>query len=452
MRTLPSPSCPAATDPAQALHAPAPLHAITVEVPRTLEGLLAEAVPDTALAFVRGGEGLVGHGTAAVAYARGPERIATLRTWFARVTAGATVQDEVGRPGTGLAAFATFAFSHASDIPSRLVIPEIVLGADPHGAWLTWVTQEPAPTRQGAMARLRALTEDAGAESLPDAAVPAPAPTLSEGRVTSAAYVDAVAAGVARIKGGEAEKIVLGRDALVQLHRPVPVGSLLPTLAERFPTCWVYSLDGLFGATPEMLVQVRSGAVHARVLAGTLDREGVDAAGAEAARAGLLADHKQREEHGYAIDSLTRTLGPLVTSLQAPEEPFVLELPNVWHLASDVSAELAVGPDGRRAGVLDLVQVVHPTAAVCGTPRADAERIIRELEGADRGHFAGPVGWVDAAGNGEFGIALRGGAVQADGNSVRVWAGCGIVAESVPEEELAETRAKLRPMLTALGV
>lgn len=435
--------------------------------------LLTELAGDATLVFTRDGRGLLGFGRAAEAEAVGEDRIGVLRAWFGALRDTAEVDDRVGAPGTGLTAFGSFAFSRASAVSSRLVVPEIVVGHGEHGGWITWATpgradtasgpsaspgsaaplsaaphtpaaQQP-PTLAGAVARLAELRD-----ASPQAAT-SRATSLRDGRVDPEHYLRAVGAGVDRIHSGAAQKIVLGRDVVVTMPGPVPVAAALRELAERYADCWTYSVDGLFGATPEMLVQVRDGSVRARVLAGTLDRSAGLDGGDAAARQSLLTDVKQRHEHRFAIDSLTQTLGPLVRSLDAPPEPFVLQLPNVWHLASDVRAELVQRADGAPVGALDLVEVVHPTAAVCGTPRTEAGVIIRELEGVDRGRFAGPVGWVDAAGNGEFGIALRGGVVEPDGSSVRLWAGCGIVADSDPESELAETWSKLRPMLHTLG-
>ncbi|MBO9706516.1 MAG: chorismate-binding protein, partial [Arthrobacter sp.] len=140
---------------------------------------------------------------------------------------------------------------------------------------------------------------------------------------------------------------------------------------------------------------------------------------------------------------------PFSEATDAHEEPFILELPNVWHLASDVKAEL-LDAEGHIPSSLALVNALHPTAAVCGTPTLPAGAIIRELEHLDRGPYAGPVGWLDAAGNGEWGIGLRGGLL--DGSTARLFAGCGVVEGSIPESELAETWAKFRPMLEALNV
>jgi menaquinone-specific isochorismate synthase len=234
-------------------------------------------------------------------------------------------------------------------------------------------------------------------------------------------------------------------------------------LAHRYEQCWTYCVGfgddagtgtgRLVGATPEMLVQVFDGVAHARVLAGTLDRDAVPAAeDPQAFAARVLGEsEKQQHEHGFAIDSLVASLAPYTEVVTTSPEPFILELPNVWHLASDVTAVLRPGPAGDPPSSLELAEALHPTAAVCGTPTAVAAATIPELEQMDRGLYAGPVGWLDAAGNGDWGIALRG-AVQEDERTVRLFAGCGLVAASDPEAELAETWAKLRPMLQALGL
>jgi menaquinone-specific isochorismate synthase len=182
------------------------------------------------------------------------------------------------------------------------------------------------------------------------------------------------------------------------------------------------------------------------VLAGTIRRTGDDAR--DLALAGSLArSSKDLEEHEYAVRSLADALAPHCSSMNVPETPFVLHLPNVMHLATDVAGVLA---DGVTA--LALAEALHPTAAVCGTPTDAARELIRELEGMDRGRYAGPVGWIDGRGDGEWGIALRCAEVDpVDGSRLRLLAGCGIVAGSVPDDELAESDAKLVPMRDALA-
>ena len=201
----------------------------------------------------------------------------------------------------------------------------------------------------------------------------------------------------------------------------------------RYRECWTYGVDGLVGATPEMLIQVEGRTAQARVLAGTLDRrdaDGMDGSPLEFAERVLAGSEKQRHEHDIAIQSLTTQLAPFSEAMNAHSEPFILELPNVWHLASDVKAELTE-VEGHVPTCLALINALHPTAAVCGTPTTVAGALIRKLEHLDRGPYAGPVGWLDAAGNGEWGIALRGAVIESP-TTVRLYAGCGVVEGSVP--------------------
>jgi menaquinone-specific isochorismate synthase len=192
-----------------------------------------------------------------------------------------------------------------------------------------------------------------------------------------------------------------------------------------------------------MLVRRERGLVTSRVLAGTIRRSGDDERDLALA-ASLARSSKDLEEHEYAVRSVADALRPHCTSLNAPESPFVLHLRNVMHLATDVAGVLADG-----ATSLALAGGLHPSAAVCGTPREVAGRMIGELEGMDRGRYAGPVGWMDASGDGEWGIALRCGSYERQ-DRMRLFAGCGIVSGSDPAAELAESEAKLVPMRDAL--
>ena len=245
------------------------------------------------------------------------------------------------------------------------------------------------------------------------------------------------------IKAGELDKVVLARDVVATADGPVDVRHLLVRLAAAYPSCWTFSVDGLVGATPELLVRRTGDLVTSRVLAGTVRRRGDDQTDAGLARA-LLASDKDTEEHEYAVRSVARALAAHCTDLDVPSRPHVLELANVQHLATDVTGRLADS-----ATVLALAASLHPTAAVCGTPTERAFALIAELEQMDRGRYAGPVGWFDRHGDGEFGIALRCARVEDD--QVRAFAGCGIVAGSEPADEVAESNAKLIPMREALG-
>ncbi|WP_376715248.1 isochorismate synthase [Janibacter limosus] len=219
---------------------------------------------------------------------------------------------------------------------------------------------------------------------------------------------------------------------------------LLSRLAEDYDTTRVFAVDGLVGATPEMLVRLERGPVTSRVLAGTIRRTGDDSH--DPALAGSLArSSKDLEEHEYAVRSVADALTAHTSSINVPETPFVLHLNNVMHPATDVAG---VVRDGSTS--LALAASLHPSAAVCGTPTMDADTVIAELEQMDRGRYAGPVGWMDASGDGEWGIALRCGWYESP-QSLRLYAGCGIVAGSVAEDEVAESVAKLMPMRSALG-
>jgi menaquinone-specific isochorismate synthase len=201
----------------------------------------------------------------------------------------------------------------------------------------------------------------------------------------------------------------------------------------------------MIGATPELLVRRAGNQVSALVLGGTLPRGG-DPAQDQALGEELLASAKNNEEHAYAVDSIREALGPLCEILDVEPRPSLLKFPNLQHLGTQVRGTLADGKTPRSA--LGLAAAVHPPAAVCGTPAAVALELIRDLEHMDRERYAGPVGWVDVEGNGEWGIALR--CAQLSGRTARLFAGCGIVAGSEPAAELAETLVKLQPMRGAL--
>ncbi|QNN51271.1 isochorismate synthase [Nocardioides mesophilus] len=404
----------------------APLVVRTVEIddPGPLLALLPDSGPN---AWVRRGEGLVGWGVAAELRTAGPDRFAEARDWWAGHAGTAVVRDEVHEPGTGLVCFGSFAFA---DEPgdSVVVVPEVVVGRRGERTWLTTVT--------------------AGGISTPpllEAAGEPPAPvdvTFADGAVGGAAWEGVVAEAVRRIAAGELEKVVLARDLLATAAEDIDVRWPLRMLSEGYPTCWTFHVDGLFGATPEMLVRRERGLITSRVLAGTIRRTGDDARDLGLAAA-LARSSKDLEEHEYAVRSVADALAPHCTSMNVPEAPFVLHLPNVMHLATDVA-----GVVHDTATALDLAAALHPSAAVGGTPTDRALALISEIEGMARGRYAGPVGWMDATGDGEWGIALR--SAELDGPRVRLFAGCGIVASSDPQAELAEAQAKFVPVRDAL--
>ncbi|WP_427129537.1 isochorismate synthase [Pseudarthrobacter sp. S9] len=453
----------------------------TLTVPLDAEsfpgGLPSFLVRDDVLCWTRREAGLVGFGEIARFAATGPERFLEADIWWRHLVLEAEIEDAVECPGTGPVAFGSFAFSKVSDHESRLIVPEIVVGLRDGKAWLTQLTFDDGDlTEAGARAALKRRMEGrwlAGRQL--DAAVGGAAEagsgvellareatlntaslntgSLSTGSLSEADWMAAVAAGVAEIRTGALEKLVLARDIVATVPDGVNAAEILRQLAVRYRECWTYGVDGLVGSTPEMLIQVEGRTAQARVLAGTLDRRDADGmAGSplEFAERVLAGSEKQRHEHDIAIQSLTTQLAPFSEAMNAHSEPFILELPNVWHLASDVKAELTE-VEGHVPTCLALINALHPTAAVCGTPTTVAGALIRKLEHLDRGPYAGPVGWLDAAGNGEWGIALRGAVIESP-QTVRLYAGCGVVEGSVPEAELAETWAKFRPMLESLGI
>jgi menaquinone-specific isochorismate synthase len=266
----------------------------------------------------------------------------------------------------------------------------------------------------------------------------------AEGSVQPWEWEESVARAVNRIAAGELDKVVLARDLIAHIDGTLDVRFLVNALAKAYPTCWTFVVEDLFGATPELLVRRTGGLVTSRVLAGTVRRQGDKGTDADLA-SDLMKSQKDLAEHAYAVNSVAKALATHCTDLDVPEQPRVLELANVQHLATDVTGQLA-----NEAPILSLVASLHPTAAVCGTPTERARVVISELEGMNRGRYAGPVGWFDQRGDGEFGIALRCAKIDREAQTVRSFAGCGIVAGSIPELEFAESAAKLAPVRDAL--
>jgi menaquinone-specific isochorismate synthase len=392
---------------------------------------LIDLLPDDRpVTWLRRGEGLVGWGVAAEVRTTGATRFSDAGKWWAETTARAVVRDEVDEPGTGLVCFGTFAFA---DEPgsSMLVVPEVIVGRRGDQTWLTTVS--------------RGALDAAATVTLAEPPRPPEGLVFADGALNGDEWMGVVADAVGRIGAGDLEKVVLARDLVATADQPLDVRWPLRRLAEDYPTCWTFHVDGLFGASPEMLVRRERGLVTSRVLAGTIRRTGDDD-GDMALAATLAHSSKDLEEHEYAVRSVADALDPHCSSMNVPEAPFVLHLPNVMHLATDVAG---VVHDADTVSSLQLAEALHPSAAVGGTPTETASRLIAEIEGMDRGRYAGPVGWMDATGDGEWAIALRSGVL--DGSTVRLFAGCGIVADSDPEAELAEAQAKFVPVRDALG-
>ena len=381
------------------------------------------------VAFVRGGYGLAGRGQALrLSLPAGGGRLGPAAGRVSDALGAIERRDEVDVPGSGPIAFAALPFSDAT--PASVVVPSLVVGRTEDGTtWVTTVAPEgtaPPPL-------------------LAPGARPVAGPTTY--RVTASRspgeWCEAVAAAVAAIRGGGPTKVVLAREVVVEADAALEAGAILGRLAASSPKSILYAVDGLVGSSPELLVSRRGDIVRSHPMAGTTARTGDPSVDATLA-AGLLASAKDRREHQITIDMVLDTVLPYCSYVDSEPEPSIVAAGNVQHLASLVEGRLSSPP----ASVLALVAALHPTPAVCGWPRAEALEVIDTLEGGDRGRYAGAVGWVDVEGNGSFAVALRG--IELDGHCGRLWAGSGIVADSDPETELGETRAKLQTVLSAV--
>lgn len=250
-------------------------------------------------------------------------------------------------------------------------------------------------------------------------------------------YVDAVEKARARIRAGELDKVVLARMLVAQATHTFDRRALLAHLRAVEPDAYVFAAHGFIGASPELLVSRLGSRVRAQPLAGTIAR------GPDAEQI-LLTSVKDRTEHEFVVEAVRAALEPVSTSLRV-EGPSVVATSKVLHLATSVEGELrAPAPTS-----LELAARLHPTPAVCGTPTAVAQDVIGELEAIDRALYAGLVGWSSADGDGEWAVSLR--CAEVAGRIALLFAGAGIVADSDPAAELAETDAKFRSMLEALG-
>jgi menaquinone-specific isochorismate synthase len=388
---------------------------------------LLELLPnDAPLSWVRNGEGLVGWGVHATATVSGRDRFEQARDWWHHQLETFSIANSVHGSGTGPVLFTSFSFDRNEE--SVLLIPKVIVGQKGSQSWITWIGDQPQPV-------LNDLPAQYSHSSF----------TYGDGSISSDAWKERVAEAIKRIEQSEVDKVVLARDLIASTISEIDARPILKKLAAEYPSTWTFAVDGLVGATPELLLRLSRGMVTSRVLAGTIPKTGDDEK--DLALAGSLArSSKDLEEHEYAVRSVAEALEPFCSSTNVPESPFVLHLANVMHLATDVTGALI--ETKQRVDAFSLLKSLHPSAAVCGTPRNIAFDIIDEIEGMNRGRYAGPVGWIDASGDGELGIALRTG--QISGKEIRIYAGCGIVAGSNPEKELEESAAKMIPMRSAL--
>ncbi len=381
---------------------------------------------DAPLSWVRNGEGLVGWGVHATTTVSGKDRFEKARNWWHHQLETLAVANSVHGSGTGPVLFTSFSFDRNEE--SVLVIPKVIVGQKGAQSWITWIGDTPQPVLPESPAQYSQGTF-----------------TFGGGSITTSAWKERVAEAIKRVGSSQVDKVVLARDLVAESTTRIETAPILKKLAAEYPSTWTFAVDGLVGATPELLLRLSRGMVTSRVLAGTIPKTGNDEKDLALA-ASLARSSKDLEEHEYAVRSVADALEPFCSSTNVPESPFVLHLANVMHLATDVTGALI--ETKQRVDAFSLLQSLHPSAAVCGTPRNIAFDIITEIEGMNRGRYAGPVGWIDASGDGELGIALRSG--QITNCEIRIFAGCGIVAGSNPEKELEESNAKMIAMRSAL--
>lgn len=385
-------------------------------------------------AFVVGEEGLVGWGSFASMRTSGADAAGRLSQWFREICE--QLRDaaaERGNPAPDPVCFVSLGFAPSDE--SVAVIPLV--------------------TVRRSAGRVTMTTIDDRTGATPPAIQPVTAPgqiRYADADLSTTDFMGAVEVAIARIRSGVADKVVLAHGLAATAELPVDERFLLGRLAARYPSCAVFAVEGLVGASPEMLIHRRGRDISSRVLAGTAWPE--RAAAPDATESGmhrvaedLAASAKDLAEHRFAADSVARALAPVAASLHVPAGPSTLELANLTHLATDITGELAGSSDDVPTA-LDLAALLHPTAAVGGTPSGVAQRMIAELERAPRGRYAAPVGWMGGSGDGDFAIALRCATVA--GRTVTMMAGCGIVAGSDPRVEAREAQIKMLPIRDAL--
>lgn len=366
-------------------------------------------------------------------------------------------------PGPALTALGALPFDRAA--PGRLLVPALTVRVDEHGnRWATALGPGDALPDAGEVAdRAAALLGRAPRARRADGA-PGPAPELVAYPAGSD-YEAAVARALERTERGELAKVVLARTVEARFAAAVTAPAAVRRLRAGEPSCAVFSfpvLDGgmparFLGASPELLVRRHGAAVVCHPLAGTV---GLDAGGRPGDGAGspggageatlrLLGSAKDRDEHRLVVEAVAATLLARCAGCSMPDGPSLVRLGSVAHLGTELRGTLRAGPDGTVPSVLELLAELHPTPAVGGVPREAALACIADLEQVPRGHWAGPVGWVDAGGDGQWMIGIRSATVR--GSVARCTAGAGIVAGSDPRAELEETTVKLVPVLEALA-
>jgi len=390
------------------------------------------------LLFERSRSGLAGHGEALRLAWPGGDAAGAARAVAAELAA-VEVEDEVGLPGCGAVAFGALPFVPGS--AASLVVPSLAVGrADDGTRWVTTIGAPDDPRHGQPADELLAAVPTA-------ATLPPPRQVTVASAMEPDDWCGLVERATKMLTEGQATggmvKVVLAREVLVTADRPIDRLAVLERLRTTFPGCHVVSVGPLICASPELLVSRAGDTVRSHPMAGTAPRGG-DPTTDQRLAASLLASTKDRAEHQITIDMVHDTLLPWCSYLDYEAEPSVVPVANVQHLATLVEGRLSQPPPS----VLELVAALHPTPAVSGWPRDEAVAWIGSHEGFDRGLYAGTVGWADGRGNGTWAVSLR--CAELSGAAARVVAGNGIVADSDPLTELAETRSKLQALLGAL--
>ena len=388
------------------------------------DDLLAHLGPG-GFTWLRNGSGFVTAGVAArIPVGPGSGRFERASLELGRFFGTIDVDDPLGLPGTGPLAVGALPFADSS--PGELVVPALVVGRDAGGmVWRTETTPVAAPPTPAAPSGVNGLAFTAKEH-----------PDKEEWTANVRQVLGAIGAGHVR-------KVVLARELVLEADKPFDRRALLERLSRRNPTCFTYAAGGFVGASTELLVRRRGGEVESCPMAGTVAR-GSTPSEDEALVDALSHSRKDAEEHALLVDAVVHALAPLCAEGPEAAPAGVVRLPTVSHLATLVRGRLATPAPS----ALSLAGRLHPTPAVGGLPRPAALAAIATLEGFERGLYAGPVGWVDARGDGEWAVALRG--AELDGSRARLVAGAGIVAGSDPDAEWAETEAKLQAMLSAV--
>jgi salicylate biosynthesis isochorismate synthase/menaquinone-specific isochorismate synthase len=404
----------------------------------------------------RGGSALAAVGCVRELRASGPRRFAEVAARWRAAARGAFADPAGAVPGSGLVALGGFAFSAqggdsprwAGFAPASLIVPELSFARRDGETWLTVnVDAAPDDTPSDVMGRVRARLDSLSDGTLP-LLDPSPAGRYDVVSVMPPShYEEAVARAVARIRAGQLEKIVLARDVEVRAPAAHEPAAVLGLLREEFPACYVFAVgrgDAVFlAASPELLIRREGQRASTVALAGS-SRRSADPAVDDHLGEQLLHSDKDRHENAIVARRIARLLAPYSVWVTAAPEPGLVRVANIQHLGAPIRAQLATP-----MGAVELAGLLHPTPAVGGEPRELAEPLIPALEGLDRGWYAGPVGWTDAVGDGEFCVALRCALLR--DRVAHLYAGCGIVRDSDPASELAETEVKLQALLPVLA-